>query len=101
MTPLLAVVALISAFGSSFQYGYNISVINAPAPVGGTVERTMTAEQGHKPRQERGSRLRVSVGRCLCCSMLGIAGHLCKAVPRERRGEVFCCWDSAPSRDGP
>ncbi|XP_075293197.1 solute carrier family 2, facilitated glucose transporter member 5 isoform X2 [Opisthocomus hoazin] len=32
MTPLLAVVALMSAFGSSFQYGYNISVINAPAP---------------------------------------------------------------------
>ncbi|NWU63021.1 GTR5 protein, partial [Pterocles burchelli] len=32
MTLSLALVALISAFGSSFQYGYNVSVINAPAP---------------------------------------------------------------------
>ncbi|KAM9256274.1 solute carrier family 2, facilitated glucose transporter member 5-like [Cariama cristata] len=32
MTILLAVATLISAFGSSFQYGYNVSVINAPAP---------------------------------------------------------------------
>lgn len=33
MTLPLALVALISAFGSSFQYGYNVSVINSPAPV--------------------------------------------------------------------
>uniref|UniRef100_A0A8C7EAN8 Solute carrier family 2, facilitated glucose transporter member 5 n=1 Tax=Nothoprocta perdicaria TaxID=30464 RepID=A0A8C7EAN8_NOTPE len=33
MTLLLAMVTLISAFGSSFQYGYNVSVINSPAPV--------------------------------------------------------------------
>uniref|UniRef100_A0A8C3UFY4 Solute carrier family 2, facilitated glucose transporter member 5 n=1 Tax=Catharus ustulatus TaxID=91951 RepID=A0A8C3UFY4_CATUS len=30
MTLPLALVALISAFGSSFQYGYNVSVINSP-----------------------------------------------------------------------
>lgn len=35
MTLPLALVALISAFGSSFQYGYNVSVINSPAPVSG------------------------------------------------------------------
>ncbi|NXK49805.1 GTR5 protein, partial [Chauna torquata] len=32
MTLSLALVTLISAFGSSFQYGYNVSVINSPAP---------------------------------------------------------------------
>ncbi|XP_065552900.1 solute carrier family 2, facilitated glucose transporter member 5-like [Lathamus discolor] len=32
MTLVLAMVTLISAFGSSFQYGYNVSVINSPAP---------------------------------------------------------------------
>ncbi|XP_013815869.1 solute carrier family 2, facilitated glucose transporter member 5 [Apteryx mantelli] len=32
MSLLLAMVTLISAFGSSFQYGYNVSVINSPAP---------------------------------------------------------------------
>ncbi|XP_065593867.1 solute carrier family 2, facilitated glucose transporter member 5-like isoform X1 [Cyrtonyx montezumae] len=32
MTLTLALVTLISAFGSSFQYGYNVSVINSPAP---------------------------------------------------------------------
>ncbi|XP_067423422.1 solute carrier family 2, facilitated glucose transporter member 5-like isoform X2 [Emydura macquarii macquarii] len=31
ITPLLAGVTLVSTFGSSFQYGYNVSVINSPA----------------------------------------------------------------------
>ncbi|XP_015236826.1 PREDICTED: solute carrier family 2, facilitated glucose transporter member 5 [Cyprinodon variegatus] len=32
LTPVLALATLISAFGSSFQYGYNVAVINSPAP---------------------------------------------------------------------
>ncbi|XP_055045002.2 solute carrier family 2, facilitated glucose transporter member 5 isoform X1 [Misgurnus anguillicaudatus] len=32
LTLVLALAALISAFGSSFQYGYNVAVINSPAP---------------------------------------------------------------------
>lgn len=33
LTLLLAFATLISAFGSSFQYGYNVAVINSPALV--------------------------------------------------------------------
>ncbi|XP_062872240.1 solute carrier family 2, facilitated glucose transporter member 5-like [Trichomycterus rosablanca] len=32
LTVVLALVTLISTFGSSFQYGYNVAVINSPAP---------------------------------------------------------------------
>ncbi|XP_076848151.1 solute carrier family 2, facilitated glucose transporter member 5 [Brachyhypopomus gauderio] len=31
LTPVLALATLVSAFGSSFQYGYNVAVINSPA----------------------------------------------------------------------
>ncbi|KAM8829545.1 solute carrier family 2, facilitated glucose transporter member 5 [Synchiropus picturatus] len=31
LTPVLLLATLISAFGSSFQYGYNVAVINSPA----------------------------------------------------------------------
>ncbi|KAG7227102.1 hypothetical protein INR49_022449 [Caranx melampygus] len=30
LTAVLALATLISAFGSSFQYGYNVAVINSP-----------------------------------------------------------------------
>uniref|UniRef100_A0A667W9Y1 Solute carrier family 2, facilitated glucose transporter member 5 n=2 Tax=Myripristis murdjan TaxID=586833 RepID=A0A667W9Y1_9TELE len=33
LTAVLALATLISAFGSSFQYGYNVAVINSPAPL--------------------------------------------------------------------
>ncbi len=33
VTLMLAAAALIAGFGSSFQYGYNVAVINSPAPV--------------------------------------------------------------------
>ncbi|KAL7864835.1 hypothetical protein AOLI_G00162550 [Acnodon oligacanthus] len=32
LTLVLALATLISAFGSSFQYGYNVAVVNSPAP---------------------------------------------------------------------
>ena len=33
LTVVLALATLISAFGSSFQYGYNVAVVNSPSPV--------------------------------------------------------------------
>lgn len=51
MTLVLAVVALVSAFGSSFQYGYNVSVINSPDPVGWTTEQTTAWEQVYKQNE--------------------------------------------------
>ncbi|MGH0122386.1 UNVERIFIED_CONTAM: hypothetical protein FKN15_014817 [Acipenser sinensis] len=33
LTLVLALAILISTFGSSFQYGYNVAVVNSPAPV--------------------------------------------------------------------
>lgn len=54
MTLALATVTLISAFGSSFQYGYNVSVINSPAPVGWTVEWTMTWEEVYEQNKAGG-----------------------------------------------
>ncbi len=33
MTLILAAASLIAGFGSSFQYGYNVAVVNSPAPV--------------------------------------------------------------------
>ncbi|MGH0135928.1 UNVERIFIED_CONTAM: hypothetical protein FKN15_059144 [Acipenser sinensis] len=33
LTLVLALAVLISTFGSSFQYGYNVAVVNSPAPV--------------------------------------------------------------------
>lgn len=33
LTAVLALATLISAFGSSFQYGYNVAVVNSPSPV--------------------------------------------------------------------
>lgn len=33
LTPVLALATLISAFGSSFQYGYNVAVVNSPSSV--------------------------------------------------------------------
>ncbi|XP_054905746.1 solute carrier family 2, facilitated glucose transporter member 1a [Poeciliopsis prolifica] len=32
LTKVLALASLVSAFGSSFQYGYNVAVVNSPAP---------------------------------------------------------------------
>uniref|UniRef100_A0A3Q3KHX0 Major facilitator superfamily (MFS) profile domain-containing protein n=1 Tax=Monopterus albus TaxID=43700 RepID=A0A3Q3KHX0_MONAL len=32
LTAVLALATLISAFGSSFQYGYNVAVVNSPSP---------------------------------------------------------------------
>lgn len=33
VTLILAAASLIAGFGSSFQYGYNVAVINSPASV--------------------------------------------------------------------
>ncbi|KAM8796340.1 solute carrier family 2, facilitated glucose transporter member 5-like [Eudromia elegans] len=51
MTFLLAMVTLISAFGSSFQYGYNVSVINSPAPYMQDFYNLTYMERNKKPME--------------------------------------------------
>ena len=41
LTAVLVLTTLISAFGSSFQYGYNVAVINSPAPVSQETEASL------------------------------------------------------------
>lgn len=43
LTAVLALATLVSAFGSSFQYGYNVAVINPP-------EEVTMAKKGRKWR---------------------------------------------------
>lgn len=44
LTVVLALATLVSAFGSSFQYGYNVAVINSPAPVTTAKDKSKNAE---------------------------------------------------------
>lgn len=74
MTLVLASVALVSAFGSSFQYGYNVSVINSPAPVGWAVEWSMAEEGVCKQRRQQS---------------MGVGGLVLHALSLQAPGEKW------------
>lgn len=84
MTLLLALVALISAFGSSFQYGYNVSVINSPAPVGWTVGLDRDLDVGFQTKQGR----RVTAG----CGGCGWTVALLHALKYQGTAEKWFPW---------
>lgn len=84
MTLLLALVALISAFGSSFQYGYNVSVINSPAPVGWTVELDHDLDVGFQRKQGRS--VTADCGGC------GQMVALLHALKHQGTGEKWFPW---------
>ncbi|TWW56553.1 solute carrier family 2, facilitated glucose transporter member 1a [Takifugu flavidus] len=52
LTAVLALATLISAFGSSFQYGYNVAVINSPAPFMQQFYNTTYVERNGQPMEE-------------------------------------------------
>lgn len=66
------------AFGSSFLYGYNLSVVNAPSPV--SAYGHGRAGQG-APGAGWGRVVQTSVGRVLCQTLAGPWGR-----PGEGRG---------------
>ncbi|XP_034445445.1 solute carrier family 2, facilitated glucose transporter member 1a [Hippoglossus hippoglossus] len=52
LTAVLVLTTLISAFGSSFQYGYNVAVINSPAPFMQQFYNTTYQERYGRPMEE-------------------------------------------------
>lgn len=52
LTTVLTLAALISAFGSSFQYGYNVAVINSPAPFMKEFYNATHLERYDRPMEE-------------------------------------------------
>lgn len=52
LTVVLALATLISAFGSSFQYGYNVAVINSPSPFMQQFYNTTYLERYGRPMEE-------------------------------------------------
>uniref|UniRef100_A0A7N6FC65 Solute carrier family 2, facilitated glucose transporter member 5 n=1 Tax=Anabas testudineus TaxID=64144 RepID=A0A7N6FC65_ANATE len=52
LTPVLALATLISAFGSSFQYGYNVAVVNSPSSFMQQFYNTTYLERTGRPIEE-------------------------------------------------
>uniref|UniRef100_A0A3P9BZD5 Solute carrier family 2, facilitated glucose transporter member 5 n=1 Tax=Maylandia zebra TaxID=106582 RepID=A0A3P9BZD5_9CICH len=50
--PVLVLATLIAAFGSSFQYGYNVSVVNSPSQFMQQFYNTTYMERYHSPMEE-------------------------------------------------
>uniref|UniRef100_A0A3Q4GMP7 Solute carrier family 2, facilitated glucose transporter member 5 n=1 Tax=Neolamprologus brichardi TaxID=32507 RepID=A0A3Q4GMP7_NEOBR len=52
VTSILVLATLIAAFGSSFQYGYNVSVVNSPSQFMQQFYNTTYMERYHSPMEE-------------------------------------------------
>uniref|UniRef100_A0A8D3C044 Solute carrier family 2, facilitated glucose transporter member 5 n=1 Tax=Scophthalmus maximus TaxID=52904 RepID=A0A8D3C044_SCOMX len=52
LTAVLALATLVSAFGSSFQYGYNVAVINSPSPFMQQFYNETYMERNGRPMEE-------------------------------------------------
>ncbi|XP_013875828.1 solute carrier family 2, facilitated glucose transporter member 5 [Austrofundulus limnaeus] len=52
LTAVLALATLISAFGSSFQYGYNVAAVNSPAPFMQQFYNNTYLERYNEPMEE-------------------------------------------------
>lgn len=52
LTTVLVLATLISTFGSSFQYGYNVAVVNSPAPYMKAFYNTTYLERYSRPMEE-------------------------------------------------
>lgn len=76
----LITASLVGAFGSSFLYGYNLSVVNAPTPV--SVLAESTRQRALRPR------------RTLCAARAFLPATLCGLVGPDLARDTAGCGDT-------
>uniref|UniRef100_A0A3Q2W4I1 Major facilitator superfamily (MFS) profile domain-containing protein n=1 Tax=Haplochromis burtoni TaxID=8153 RepID=A0A3Q2W4I1_HAPBU len=94
LTVVLVLATLIAAFGSSFQYGYNVSVVNSPSQFMQQFYNTTYMERYHSPMEENVLTLLWS----LSVSMFPLGGFfgLMKNLCGEPWSAVPCGPSSSP-----
>uniref|UniRef100_A0A669DUS2 Solute carrier family 2, facilitated glucose transporter member 5 n=1 Tax=Oreochromis niloticus TaxID=8128 RepID=A0A669DUS2_ORENI len=89
LTVVLALATLIAAFGSSFQYGYNVSVVNSPSQFMQQFYNTTYTERYHSPMEENILTLLWSISVSMF-PLGGFFGSLMVAPLANKLGSTLC-----------